>query len=87
VVHQAARALRALLREQVRDKMETARKDTVGNVDKYTKKYKPYADKYNKLCVSHCSSSQMCTSEAHVSRCTSAGTAIIIASPTSAVCA
>ena len=40
-----------MLCKQVRDKMETARKDTVGNVDKYTKKYKPYADKYNKLCV------------------------------------
>lgn len=33
---------------QVRDKMTTAQADTVGNVDKYTKKYKPYADKYNK---------------------------------------
>jgi hypothetical protein len=32
--------------------MDTAKKDTVDRVDKYTKKYKPTADKYNKLCVS-----------------------------------
>ena len=36
---------------QVRDKMDTAKRDTVDRVDKYTKKYKPTADKYNKLCV------------------------------------
>jgi hypothetical protein len=44
--------MRLTLCLQVRDKMETAKRDTVDRVDKYTKKYKPTADKYNKLCVS-----------------------------------
>ena len=44
--------MRLILCMQVRDKMETAKRDTIDRVDKYTKKYKPTADKYNKLCVS-----------------------------------
>lgn len=44
--------MQLILCPQVRDKMETAKRDTVDRVDKYTKKYKPTADKYNKLCVS-----------------------------------
>lgn len=32
----------------VKDKMLHARADTVGRVDKYTRKYRPTVDKYNK---------------------------------------
>ncbi len=34
----------------VKEKMLHARADTVGRVDKYTNKYRPYANKYNKWC-------------------------------------
>ena len=52
--------MRLILCMQVRDKMETAKRDTVYRVDKYTKKYKPTADKYNKLCVSQLWPSSRC---------------------------